>query len=157
MKKEIQYTDSETQHWSVLCWPPFDKLQERDFKASQANTQTHTYSYVYTHTCVCVVVWVCVNVCVFGYYSKPLWTKQAEESVHPEQCGNVWLTDHVIGHMDLDLSLRLKRHLAFNTLVGLFLWKANTHTERKTSILDNNDKTCDTICIPCILLVVKRQ
>lgn len=31
------------------------------------------------------------------------------------------LTDHVISDMNLDLPFCLKRHLAFNTLVGLFL------------------------------------
>lgn len=31
------------------------------------------------------------------------------------------LTDHVIGDVNLDFPLRLKSHLAFNTLVGLLL------------------------------------
>lgn len=31
------------------------------------------------------------------------------------------LTDHVIGHVDLDLSLRLEGHLTFDALVGFLL------------------------------------
>lgn len=67
---------------------------------------------------------------------------------------SVLLTDHVISHMNLDFSFRLKCHLAFNTLVGLFLGQ-------KAQKRQNNIKTVNFthflggFCLSSLIVFVK--
>lgn len=53
-----------------------------------------------------------------GFYK---WTRQETADFHFLLTHSHTLTDHVIGHVDLDLSLRLKGHLTLDALVGFLL------------------------------------
>lgn len=113
-------------------WYIAQQTSQKDLSSLHLSV-SHFSAFVFVCLHMCVMLWlsaVCASAieCVQEEHNcHSFAVKSGDTTTHSlKETQTKWkscvsLTDHVIGDMNLDLPFCLKRHLAFNTLVGLFL------------------------------------